>query len=255
MLPERPMTRSKAFVVHLALSAVVGLAVLVAMFFVWYPPPYFTATGGNNLVMILVGVDVVLGPLITLIVFYPSKPIRLIRFDLTVIALLQLAALAFGIGVVAVARPAYMVFTVDRFDLVAANDLREEELARVTDPRFKEIPWDGPRIIAVKSPADPDEQLRVIRSAGDGYDLQTFPQYYVPYADLAPNALKRAKPLERLRSAHPEEAARIDAELKKLGRALDDTSYLPLKARAHDYSVLLDAKSGAVVGYLKVNPW
>jgi hypothetical protein len=249
------MTRRKAFLIHLALSAAVGLAVIAAMFFVWYPPPYFTATGGNDLVMILVGVDVVLGPLITLIVFNPAKPLRLIRLDLTVIAVLQLIALAYGITVVAIARPVYMVFTVDRFDLVLAHDLRDEELARVTDPRFKGVPFDGPRIIAVKSPADPDEQLRIIKSAGDGYDLQTFPQYYVPYADLASEALKRSRPLERLRSTHPDDAPVIDAELKRLGRALADTRYLPFKGRAHDYSVLLDAKSGAVVGYVKVSPW
>jgi hypothetical protein len=249
------MTRRKAFLIHLALSAAVGLAVIAAMFFVWYPPPYFTATGGNDLVMILVGVDVVLGPLITLIVFNPAKPLRLIRLDLTVIAVLQLAALAYGISVVAIARPVYMVFTVDRFDLVLANDLRDEELARVKDPRFKDIPLGGPRIIAVKSPSDPDEQLRVIQSAGKGFDLQTFPQYYVPYADLAADALKRARPVERLRATHPDDAAVIDAELKRLGRALADTSYLPLKGKAHDYSVLLDAKSGAVVGYVKVSPW
>jgi hypothetical protein len=106
-----------------------------------------------------------------------------------VIATLQLAALAYGIGVVAIARPVYMVFTIDRFDLVTANDLRGEELARVADARFKSVPWDGPRIIGVKSPADPDEQLRIIRSAANGYDLQTFPQYYVPYADLAQDVL------------------------------------------------------------------
>ena len=249
------MTRKKAFLIHLGLSAAIGLAVIAVMLLVWYPPPYFQATGGNDLVMILVGVDVVLGPLITLIVFNPAKALRLIRLDLTVIAVLQLSALVYGMHYVAIGRPVYMVFTVDRFDLVLANDLRDAELARVTDPRFKDIPWDGPRIIAVKSPTDPDEQLRVITSAGTGYDLQTFPQYYVPYADLAPEALKKSRPLERLRATHPEDAAVIDAELKKLGRALADTSYLPLKGRAHDFSVLLDAKSGAIVGYAKVSPW
>jgi hypothetical protein len=249
------MTRKKAFLIHLALSASVGLAVIAAMLLVWYPPPYFIATGGNDVVMILVGVDVVLGPLITLVVFNPAKALRLIRLDLAVIAVLQLGALAYGIHVVAIARPVYMVFTVDRFDLVLANDLRDEELARVTDPRFKGVPWDGPRVIGVKIPANPDEQLRIITSAGKGYDLQTFPQYYVPFEDVQADALKRSRPLERLRSTHPDDAAAIDAEVKKLARTLADTNYLPLKGKAHDYSVLLDGKSGAIVGYVKVSPW
>jgi len=205
--------------------------------------------------MILVAVDVVLGPLITLVVFNPKKAPRLIRLDLAVIGAVQLAALAYGISVVATARPVYVVFTVDRFDVVAANEIRADELAKVSDDRFKGVPWGRPRTIAVKSPTNPDEQIRVIQSALRGADLQTFPQYYVPYADLSKEALRRSKPLEGLRKSRPEETALIDATLKDLGRSLADTHYLPLKARAKDQTVLLDAKTGAVVGYLKVLPW
>ena len=249
------MNRWKAASIHLGLSVVIGVAVVAVMLLVWYPEPFFTAMGGNELVMILVAVDVVLGPLITLIIFNPGKARRLIRLDLSVIAVLQLAALVYGIGIVAAVRPVYMVFTVDRFDLVSANDVQKEELAKVTDARFKSVPWGRPPTIAVKSPTNPDEQFRVIQSAMKGSDLQTFPQYYVPYQDVARDALKRSRPLERLRKGHPDEAQEIDETLKKLGRSLADTNYLPLKARARDYSVLLDAKTGAVVGYVKIVPW
>lgn len=249
------MTRWKASAIHLGISAAIGAAIVAAMLLVWYPEPLFTAMGGNTVVMILVAVDVVLGPLITLIVFNPKKALTLIRLDLAVIAMVQLAALAYGISVVATARPVYVVFTVDRFDVVAANEIRAGELARVTDDRFKGIPWGKPRTIAVKSPTNPDEQVRVIQSALRGADLQTFPQYYVPYEDLAREALRRSRPLERLRKGHPDAAGDIDATLARLGRTLADTNYLPLKGRARDFSVLLDAKTGAVVGTVKVIPW
>lgn len=249
------MTRWRAAAIHLAISAAIGVAVVAVALLVWYPEPFFDAMGGNELVLLLVAVDVVLGPLVTSVVFNPSKARRLMQLDLAVIAVLQLAALAYGLHVLVQARPVYMVFTVDRFDVVTVNDLRPEELARVKDPRFKAIPWGRPAIIAVESPADPNEQFRIIESALRGADLQTFPQYYVPYEKLAPAALKRSRPLERLRSGHADEAGRIDAELKRLGRSLEDTRYLPLKARKRDYSVLLDAKSGAVVGYLPIVPW
>ncbi len=249
------MTRWKAAGIHLGISATIGVAVVAAMLLVWYPEPYFTALGGNDLVMILIGVDVVLGPVMTSIVFNPAKPRNLIRLDLSVIAALQLAALVYGIGVLGVARPIYTVFTVDRFDIVAANDMRDEELARVTDPRFKGVPWGRPRIIAVRTPRDPNEQLRVIQSATRGLDLQTFPQYYVPYEELAGEALRRSKPLERLRKGHIDEAPVIDAKLKEVGRGLADVRYLPLKAKKRDQSVLLDAKTGAVLGFLDITPW
>ncbi len=249
------MTRGKAFATHLGISAAIGSAVVACMLLVWYPGPFFTAMGGNDLVLILLGVDVVLGPLITLVVFNPRKPRRLLRMDLGFIGLVQAAALAYGVHVIAEVRPVYMVFTVDRFDLVAADDVLRPELAKVTDPEFKAIPWGRPRTIAVQSPRDPREQMRIIQSALRGHDLQTFPQYYVPYGKLAARALRIAKPLSVLRRGHPDQAALIDRTLADLGRREDELRFLPLRARQRDYSVLLDAKTGAVEGFLEIIPW
>jgi hypothetical protein len=64
------------------------------MFFVWYPPPYFEVDGGWRILRILAGVDVVVGPLLTLILFKPGKPG--LKFDMTCIALMQIGALVYG---------------------------------------------------------------------------------------------------------------------------------------------------------------
>lgn len=249
------MNRWKASALHLCVSAAIGAIVVGAMLLVWYPGPFFTAMGGNDLVLILLGVDVVLGPVITLVIFNRGKAARLLRIDLALIGTVQAIALAYGVHVIAEVRPVYMVFTVDRFDLVAASDLREEELARVADPRFRGVPWGRPRTIAVRSPTDPREQMRIIRSALAGADLQTFPQYYVEYEALAPRALRVSKPFSLLRTRHPEEAARIDRKLAELGRRPEELRFLPLKARTRDYCVLIDAKDGAVAGFLELLPW
>ena len=87
--------------------------------------------GGETLLRLLIGVDVVLGPLITLIIFDPEKP-RL-KYDLAVIAVLQFAALAYGSYVMFEARPVYNVFVGDRFETVAANAIDDESLARAAD--------------------------------------------------------------------------------------------------------------------------
>ncbi len=251
------MNRWKACAIHLGISALIGTAVISAMLLVWYPGPFFTAMGGNDLVLILLGVDVVLGPLITLIVFNPKKRLALLRLDLAVIATIQAAALAYGVSVIAEARPVYMVFTVDRFDLVAANDIKAAELARVTDPRFQAIPWGRPATIAVKSPTDPKEQMRIIQSALEGADLQTFPQYYVDYESFARQAARASKAYSVLRRRHPEpeSIALIDRRLAELGRREEEVRFVPLKARKIDYCVLVDAKGGAVLGFLELYPW
>ena len=249
------MNRWKAFAIHLGISALVGSSVIAGMLAVWYPGPFFTAMGGSDLVMILLGVDVVLGPLVTLIVFNSRKRPFLLRMDLAIIGTLQALALAYGVSVIAEARPVYMVFTVDRFDLVAANDIKDAELARVTDARFRSVPWGRPPVIGVRSPTDPVEQMRIIQSALGGADLQTFPQYYVPYEAVAGQAIAKALPLSKLRRRHPESASLIDGKLADLGRRDEDLRFLPLKARKRDCTVLIDAKTGTVAGVLDLYPW
>ncbi len=250
------MTRLQAASIHFGISAAIAALVVGLMMFIWYPGPLFTAMGGHTLVMILIAVDVVLGPLITLVIFNPRKARHLIRFDLAVIGFVQAAALAYGVFIVSQVRPAFMVFTVDRFDLVAVIDLEPEALAMGSRPEYREIPWGGPRVVGANPPQDASTQMEIIMSAAaGGRDVQHFPRFYAPYESLAATAATKAKPVERLRKAHPESAKALDATLARLGRTLEDTRYLPLKARAHDYSVLVDAKSGAILGYVEINPW
>jgi cytochrome c oxidase assembly factor CtaG len=75
------MNRYKASAIHFAISALVATLVFAAMSTFWYPGVFFDAAGGKDLFLLIAGVDVTLGPLITLIVFVPGK--RGLRFDLT----------------------------------------------------------------------------------------------------------------------------------------------------------------------------
>jgi hypothetical protein len=132
------------------------------MLFVWFPQPYLQAAGGGELFSILVGVDVVLGPLVTLIVFDTKK--KYLKLDLAVIAILQFAALGYGLSVILQARPVYVVFAVDRLELVLASDIAPEELARDAD-------------------------------------LEDFPQRYLRYEDRKERARGKTHPLSELKKA------------------------------------------------------
>jgi hypothetical protein len=66
------------------------------VFLVWYPNPYREISGGRELFLILVTVDVILGPLITLSIFNPVKAWKVLRRDLAIVGLIQLAALGYG---------------------------------------------------------------------------------------------------------------------------------------------------------------
>lgn len=244
------MSRWKASGIHLLLSAAIGGALVTFMLTVWYPWPLFEAAGGSHLIFVLLAVDVTLGPLITLIIFKSGK--KGLKFDLTVIALVQFAALAYGLHTLYLARPVYLTFTIDRFDLVTAKDLDPEDLAKVTNAEFKQLPLGRPRYAAVVVPASSDERLKIIGSALSGKDLQMYPQQYVPYDQEAGNAIKRSKPLDALIKRAPE---MVQAYLKSAGRAESSVRYLPLRATEKDAAVLIDATSGKPLDILLVEPW
>ena len=247
------LNRYKAFGLHLALSVLIAATVFTLIVLVWYPRPYFDAMGGEVLLRLLIGVDVVLGPIITLIIFDPAKP-RL-RQDLTIIGVMQLAALAYGGFVMFEARPVYNVFVKDRFETVAANSIDEASLARAPSP-YRDLPLTGPRIVAAQQPADPEERnrLRLATMVG-GHDVQDLPHLYQPYSDVAMQAAKVAKPLVGL-SQKGQEAATAVSEFAAAYRVQDPgLGYVPVRARNRDFTAVVDRKTGEIVGYLPVNPW
>ena len=179
------MSRWRASGIHFLLSAAVATAVLAFMLSVWYPRPLFEAAGGDRLIFILVAVDVTIGPLITLIIFKAGK--EGLKLDLAVIATLQLAALAYGMHTVYVARPVYLVFTKDRFELVSAADLEADDLKKAR-PEFDHLPLGRPKYIAAVPPSDREARQKLLTESLRGKDLQMHPQYYVPYEQEVPNA-------------------------------------------------------------------
>lgn len=250
----RGLNRWKAAAIYLALSATIAATIVGVMLFVWYPRPYFQAMGGAALILLMVGVDIVLGPIIVLIIFNPAK--RYLRLDLALIAILQFAALAYGLYVMFQARPVYNVFAVDRFEVIAANQISAEALADATLPEFSALPYSGPRIIAAVPPTDPDEQMGIAMSAmAGGPDLSRLPRYYVPYAQMATKAAAHARPLATLAQRQPDQAGVIKEFVAASGRGEDELGFLPMRARDKDMSVVIALRSGGVIGILPVYPW
>jgi hypothetical protein len=85
-----------------------------------------------------------------------------------------------------------------------------------------------------------------------GKDLQMYPQYYVPYEQEIPNALARAQPLALLLRR---DAERLQRGLKSAGRSQEAVKFLPLRGKDADGAVLLDARTGAPLEIVLIDPW
>ena len=142
---SRPtISRQKAFSIHLIISATIAASVIALTLLLWYKPPFFSALGGKHILLILLGVDVTLGPLITLIIFNPMKSRKALTFDLSVIAVLQSAALIYGMSVLFHARPVFVVFSEGSFDLITANMLSKQDIVQAKYPEYRSLPLRKP---------------------------------------------------------------------------------------------------------------
>ena len=244
----RAFSRWQAAGTHLLISVAIAAAVITLMLGVWYPGPLFEAAGGMGMLYILVGVDVVLGPLLTLIVFKSGK--RGMKFDLAMIGLAQIIALAYGVNIVFLARPAFIVFVKDRFELVTAVDLDPAELAAAKYPQFRVPGWGEPQFVAADMPTDPKERAKLIDATLAGRDLQHFPRHYVPYAERTREVLAKAVTIARLRVAEPVSARNVDKYLASSGTKEEDVRALLLRTRFAWAVVLVDPKTAQPVKML-----
>ena len=254
MIKLANLTRWQAAGSHLGISALIGTIVLAAMILVWYAPPYFEAAGGNDLVLLMVGIDVALGPLLTLAVFNPRKGMGKLRLDLAIIGFLQIAALAYGVYVMFIARPSYLVYAVDRFDLVMANTLPDNELAKASPP-YDRRPLGKPPTVGARVPEDPKLKEESLFLALGGVDLTMQPRFYEPYEKIAKDAAKRAHPIKKLRELNPADNARIDKAIRDAGRDEGGLAYLGAAAPNRDFAVIVDQSSGAIVDKVMLKPW
>ncbi len=246
------MSRWKAAAIHLSVSILIGLAAAAIIFGVWYPPPFSRAAGGEKLILVLLGVDLVIGPLLTLIVYRHGK--KGMRFDLAVIAILQLGALLYGLSVVSQARPAFIVGAIDRFVIVSADALDDRDLADAKQPEYRHRSWTGPYLVNALRPEHASDRSDLLFSALDGKDIEKFPKYYADYASHAQPLLDRARTLDTLRD-RPGAAPLIDRWLADHGTPAADVAWLPLVGRGGDYTVLLDRKNGHILDVLALEPW
>lgn len=247
MVLESLRVRTIAGSLHLAVSVLIASCAGALIFLGWYPGVLSVAQGVNQLVLIMISVDVVIGPLVTFLVYVPGK--RGLAFDLAIIAMLQTLALLYGMRAIHDGRPAYVVYNIDRFDVIAVKEISPISLSRA-GPKWAPQ-WLGARWVAARLPADANATSDVLF---DGYDLPQLPEYFVPLEDVRATMIEHLHPLDELRKINERDPAFWSDLFAELGRSESELGYLPMKGNASDGAVLLDRVSGEVLGVRMLTP-
>lgn len=240
----------KASLTHLIISLfIVGLILSVAIF-LWYPEPFLTISGLFGIILMMLAIDLVLGPLLTFIVFKPKKPS--LKFDLTIIALFQLVALSYGTYTIYKAHPLYIAYAGDRFTPIDADEVTPEK-ARYEE--FKKSKLSQPTIVYVKKPSDPAELSKVTIEVLSGKaDLDARPEYYEPINKNIENIFKNKFDLNKFleKEKYKDEINRF---LSKNGGSIEDYAFIPLVGRQEDVLWAWSLKSKLPTGILHINPF
>ncbi len=202
--------------------------------------------------MLLLITAALAGPLLTWLVYRKGK--KYLALDITVIILIQLAAFGWATLMLYRERPYFMVFTVDRFEILAKPEI---DPAAITDPKFLQKPFRGPILLYANMPPQGPLYQRLLREIlMEGKpDLQYRPAFWSLYAARQKAVTKAEKPLTRLRKSRPGAEKRIDRFVRSHGDDIGVLGFVPAHDRNADFTVVLNIRTGAVIGRLDVDPW
>ncbi len=245
------MTRWKASLIHLGLSAVSYVALLYLIVFLWYPQPYFAADGGWEGVRLITGVDLVLGPLLTLIVFKSGKPG--LRRDLALIGLLQTVALVWGTWLVYDQRIAMVTYADGSFYTLNSEQVLD---AGGQAPAVALQSSSTPPYAFVRLPANARERqelrLKTLFSAKPVHQLGE--RYELLGESNLPEVLKSGVDIGKYTAASEQNRDYLERFLARHGGATHDYAFLPLRCRYQELLLALRRTDGSVVDTLDIDP-
>ncbi len=233
------MSRFKAASIHLAISVFVFSLFLALVFFVWYAFPFNYAQGIGQIVYIMAGVDVILGPLLTLFLFKSGK--KGMVFDLVVVACVQVAALGYGSYVIYSERPVYAVLGHNIAEVVVHSEVNQQDIP-------KSIPkvgvFDRPEFVFQKRSEQPelDEFVYIMQSKkGEAERLAADVTTYLEYSSNAGQILSNTKKLES------NDVDDVKTQSKLEGRGYH---YATMRGKLKEVLILIDPQDASVSGYV-----
>ena len=255
-ISARLQAASVAALVHFCISLVLVGCVAAYVFLVWFPNGLFQLTGGMGLFVVLMLVDLVCGPGLTLVLFDARKSSLKWRIDIALIVVIQLLALGYGVVQIAKTRPVFLAFEGDRFRVVQALDV---DLSRIAEAPalLQSLSWSGPRPLGVRlsESTDPDF-LDSVQESIRGFHPAFRPSRWVAYDSQANRVLSSAKPIAELERNAATPTDVLSQAVAATGLPKVRLGYLPLVRDLNtSWIVLVDLQSAQPVGWTPIDGW
>lgn len=243
--------RIEASLWHLGGSVTVAALAVALVWGVWYPMPYWYLAGGQDLLVLMLSVDLVLGPVLTAVVASPFKTARHLAMDVALIVVLQLVGLGYGLYNVWQVRPVAMVAEYQMLRVVIAADILEEDWSKMPDGMGR---WSvqRPVLMGVRPPRDQEERQQMTLQVLKGKMPGSRPQYWQPYEKSREQVLGWASSVDKLPLNTDAERQRLNAAILATGQPAPHLKALPVLARDKGWVALLSARDASVLGFVQV---
>jgi hypothetical protein len=244
--------RFKAFSWHLVGSASALTLTLGLLYLGWYHWPGWYLADMPAVLAIMIGVDVVLGPLLTFMVADPAKARRILARDLGVILLVQLVAFGYGVTTLWHGRPLYYAFSVNSLSVVQAQDIQPDSAASSQNSALAPHWYSLPRWIWAPLPNDSQEAYEIIQSAmRGGFDVTARPAYYRPWADGAAELRSQLGRVDDIKFFSLKERTLLKQRMTALGLVPDRADAIALTGRKRPLLVVFDPSNLRLLAYIK----
>lgn len=240
----------KALLIHLGLSILLVSLVIGSLLFFFFPSLFIGVSDFKEVASLIILIDLVLGPLLTFVVFQPKK--KSLKFDLAVVGAIQLSALVYGAFALYQIHPVYIAFNVDRFTIVSARDA-EPEKALISEYKVSKL--SAGKLAFAKMPEDLEKQNEILLSAASGgEDLDKKEEYYESVEkNLSAIIAKSLDPNVIFENEDSRKKAKNF--YKKHQDNLNKFAYLPLNSENKDAIIVLDKVTAKPIATLNIDPW
>ena len=239
--------RFNAAAIHFTLSLIVFSLFILVLLYHWFPEPYFSTTGGWQGLVIVAAVDLILGPLLTLIIFNIKKPRKELVIDLSLIAIIQISALCWGIYTMYTQRPLAVTFWEDKFYTVSAEHF---PAYNIKPEILKQFGDNYPVYIYVQPAVTEEEkQFFLNKTVGEKIPPNLLPELYRPISEHFEEIFKQSIDIASMTIVNSNLNDEVRAFLKKTGTNLEENFYIPMKSGFSEIIIVFN-KNGKYIGYI-----
>lgn len=246
--------RLKLFSLHLLSSATILSLILGSLYFGWYRWPGWYLTDVTRVILIMVCVDVVLGPALTLIVANQKKSRQVLARDIGIIVTVQLSALVYGSLQLWSGRPLYYAFSENILQLVQAYDIdaNEVRLGREQNPTLSPHWYSLPQWIWAPLPQDVETSQQIVAAAvSGGDDVTSMPRFFKRWEDGLPSLRSQLKKVDDVAYFAKSEKKLLKEKMKAAGLPEDKSDTMPLTGRGHPLLAVFDPASLKITAIFK----